>query len=301
MNYPVYFLLSLTASCAAATALLGALWLLAPALGARFHAGKYQGKDRRAPAAGPPAPQSAPEPPDKRITFSARREQLPALAEMLRGETPDNVAIVLSRLPPPQRPALLSLLDRELGQQALISLAAVKFVDDEMLSVLKEEIEKRLDTVVGGPGEAVALINSHPYAERKDLLARLEAGGAQFAREARALIVLDEDLLALSGQETAALAAALPPELLAEVFHGLPDKLRYKLKEQLDARTLALVEKAAPEYSPSKQKQEVDLERFMGAVAGLIDSGRLPKPAVRAKPAPPAPKSKTTGGNSGWE
>ena len=299
MNYLVYFLLSIAASCAAAAVCLGALWLLAPALGARFNGGPPRRGDRRAPAAGPSAPEPGPEPADTRITFRLRREQLPALAEMLRKETPDNVAIVLSRLPPPQRPELLSLLGRELGQQALVSLAAVRFVDDEMLSMLKEEIEKRLDSVVGGPGEAVALINSYPYSERKEILSRLEAGGAQFAGEARALLVLDEDLLSLSDKDTAALAAALPPEQLAGVFHSLPDKLRYKIKGQLDAKTLALVEKAAPDYSPARHKQAEDMEKFMAAVVALIDSGRVARPAVRAK-APPA-AAKPAGGDPGWE
>lgn len=297
MNYLVYLLLTIVASCVAAAACLGGLWLLAPALSARVSRAPA-GEDKPAPEGVPAAvPAPAPGQEQTHITFTLRREQLPMLAGMLRKETADNIAIVLSRMPRDLRPGLLALLDKEAAQQALVSLAGVRFVDKEMLRVLKEEIEKRIDGVIGGLEEAVALIGPRPYSERKEIIRRLELSDPHLAFEARAFFVLDDDFLSLSEKDLAALAAALPPDQLAGVFHSLPDKLKSKLRDQLDAKTLALVEQAAPAHAQTRKKKDEDLDKFMAAALALISSGRIAKPAVHMKP-PPAVKPRST--ESDW-
>lgn len=302
MNYFIYFLLSVTASCAAAAVCLGALWLLAPVLLARAGAAAPAFRKEPPPAATPagaPAAEAArPEPEEPRLCFTLRPEQLPMLADMLRKETPDNIAIVISRMQPGLRRELLSLMDKELVRLVLVSLAAVRFVNYDMLAGLKEEIEKRLDGVVGGVEESAELINQLPYAERREIARQLETADPRLACKARALITLEEDLLSLSEKDLGVLAGALPPEQMAEVFHSLPEKLRARIKGSLPAKALALAEKAAPPRAADRRVKDEHMEKFMSAALALIASGRIARPAANIKAPPPA--ARPAYGGSDW-
>lgn len=217
-----------------------------------------------------------------RLTFNVRRDQVPLLAGMLRKEEPENISLVVYHLPDEVRGELLSSLGRELASQVILKLATVRFVDREMVEEIKQELEKRLDSAVGGVERAVEMIAPMRYSEKKELLRQFAASDPKLAAEIRSGFIFDEDLLSLSEKDLGIVATAIPPVQWAEVFPGIPDDLRNKIKKQLSEKSVQLIEQTMKYSALNPSRQDEAMDKFMGIMAGLVKDGRISRPVVPA-------------------
>ncbi len=280
MDYLKYVMIIGLASLSVAAVCCAALWLMAPLILAR--AGRAP-----EPETEPPAPALPPGEAGSGVVFDFSAAQAPELAKLLLKESPEDIAIVLSRLRGDAGRALLAALAPELRAQVLFSLAAPRSVEQELILGMKAELENRLYGVVGGAAAAAAFIRDLPYKERKSTLEKIYSQDPARGAGLRALFILDDDLAAMPEKDLRALAGAVPPEVMGGFLSALPDKFKTKIKEQYQEKAALALERAAAGGQGQKEK-EAALSAFMERVEKLVAKGIIAKPAPRLKAAAPA-------------
>lgn len=215
-----------------------------------------------------------------RLTFNVRRDQIPLLASMLKKEDPENISLVVYHLPDDVRGELLSSLGKDLASQVIMNLATVRFVDREMIEEVKQELEKRLDSAVGGIDRAVEMIAPMRYSEKKEMVRQFAAYDAKLAAEIRSGFIFDEDLLFMTEKDLGIVVTAIPVMQWAEVFPGISGELQGKIKKQLSEKSVQMIEQTMKYSVPNVSRLDEAMDKFMGIVAGLVKDGRLSKPAV---------------------
>lgn len=228
-----------------------------------------------------PAGAGAPEEP-ARLTFNVKRGQVPLLASMLRKEEPENISLVVYHLPDEVRGELLSSLGKDLASQVILKLATVRFVDRAMIEEIKEELEKRLDSAVGGVDKAVEMLAPMSYSEKKEMVRQFEGQDPKLAAEIRNVFIFDEDLLSLTEKDLGIVASSIPVVQWAEVFPGLTGALQGKIKKQLSEKSVQMIDQTMKYAALSQRRQDEAMDKFMGTMAGLVKEGRIPKPAAPA-------------------
>lgn len=286
MDYLKYVMIVGLASLSVAGITCVALWLMGPVILARMRPEPPEPEETR------PAPPQPAVPPQRGMTFDFTAAQAPALAGLLKKEGPEDIAVVVSRLPADAGRALLAALAPELRLKVLQSLASPRTVSVELMRGMKTELENRLYGVVGGPAEAAPFIKDLPYREKKALLENIYAENPARGAELRSKFILDEDLPGLTDSDLRALVSSLPVEAMGAYMPALPEKLAARIKGQYsgkDALALQRVALSAPQGADEKDAALagfVELAEKMAA-KGLIER---PKPQSAPKAAPkPAP------------
>lgn len=283
LNYLNYVMVIGLTALSVAAVCCAALWLLAPAIFERGMAAQ----------AAPEAPRPAPASAGGGVRFDFTAAEAPALAALLAGEAPGDIALVLSRMAGDAGAALLAALPAEVRAAAALALAEPRQADMALLRAMKDELENRLYGASGGPAEAAALLKALPYGERKALLGKLLAADAERGADLRALVPLDDDLLTLGEADFGALAAAVPPERMGPFIPALPDKLRARVRAAYEGKAAAALEKRVPDGPYGKKEAEAELGNFMELFERLAEKGIVARPRFKAKavavPADPAP------------
>lgn len=223
----------------------------------------------------------APEEP-ARLTFNVKLGQVPLLASMLKKEEPENISLIVYHLPDEIRGELLSCLGKDLASQVILKLATVRFIDKQMIEEIKEELEKRLDSAVGGVEKAVEMIAPMRYSEKKEMVRQFATHDPALAAEIRSVFIFDEDLLSLSEKDLGIVASSIPVVQWAEVFPGMNGALQGKIKKQLAEKSVQMIEQTMKYTALNQRRQDEAMDKFMGIMAGLVKDGRIPKPAAPA-------------------
>jgi flagellar motor switch protein FliG len=277
LNYLSYVMVIGLAALSVAAVCCAALWLLAPAIFERGLAGQTA-PDGQRPAAPPRAAGG--------VRFDFTAAEAPALAALLGGEAPGDIALVLARLSGEAAAALLGALPAEVRAAAALALAEPRQADMALLRAMKDELENRIYGASGGPAAAAALLKALPYGERKAVLEKALAADAERGAALRALVPLDEDLLNLGEADFSALAAAVPPERMGPFIPALPDKLRARVRGGYEGRAAAALEKRVPDGPYGKKEAEAELGNFMELFERLAEKGIVARPRARAQAAP---------------
>ncbi|MEI7482080.1 MAG: FliG C-terminal domain-containing protein [Elusimicrobiota bacterium] len=216
----------------------------------------------------------------ERLVFNVKREQIPLLTGMLQKEDPENISLVVYHLPDEIRGELLANLGKELASQVILHLAKVRFIDRDVITEIKEELERRLDSAVGGMDKAVKMIAPMPYSGKKDMLKQFAMHDPALAAEIRSVFIFDEDLLSLSEKDMGIVSTSIQVMQWAEVFPALPHELQEKIKKQLSAKSLQMIEQTMKYSVTNPRKQDEAMDKFMEVIAGLVKDGRIAKPAA---------------------
>lgn len=277
LNYLNYVMVIGLTALSVAAVCCAALWLLAPALFERGLAGQTPPEGPR-PSAAPRAGGG--------LRFDFTAAEAPALAGLLAGEEPGDIALVLARMSSEAAAALLGALPAEVRAAAALALAEPRRADMALLRAMKDELENRLYGASGGPAEAAALLKVLPYGERKAVLEKAAAADAERGGELRALVPLDEDLLNLGEADFSALAAAVPPERMGPFIPALPEKLRARVQAGYEGKAAAALEKRVPDGPYGKKEAEAELGKFMELFERLVEKGIVSRPKAKVKAAP---------------
>lgn len=285
MDYLKYVMIVGLASLTVAAITCVALWLMGPYILARARPEPPEpGGDKPEPA--PPAAS-----PQRGVSFDFTAAQAPALAGLLKKESPEDTAVVVSRLPADAGRALLAALSPELRVKVIQSLALPRTVDLELMRGMKAELENRLYGVVGGPAEAAPFIKNLTYKEKKALLENIYSESPARGAELRAKFIFDEDLSGIPDKDLHALAAAVPAETMGAYLPALPEKLAARIKAEYSGKEALALQRVSLSAGQGPAEKEAALSGFIELIEKMAAKGTIerPKPQPKAKPAAAAP------------
>jgi hypothetical protein len=221
--------------------------------------------------------------------FNVRPEHVDFLVKLMGGEDPANIALVAAHLEGDVKSVFLRRLPAEVSSEVVANLAQMRFVEPEVISTIREELEKRLAGAFGGVSKAVAALEAVDFKAKKAMLESLERRHPELAREVRPRVFLPEDLLKLADKDMSIVATTVKMEDWAIALWDLPAQMKVKLKAQLTDKAWAVLEQTMKYGSPSADRKDKAVETVVGLVLKLISEEKITNPLLApAAPAVPA-------------
>jgi hypothetical protein len=215
------------------------------------------------------------------VRFSVRPDQVEALADMLRNESPDNIALVGEHLEADIWDRLLKALPGEAADRVLASLGKVRYVEPDVILNLKDELERRLAGAVGGLSRVIAMLEAADMTERRRLMESITAQDPELGVALRGRVFLLDSLAYLTKEEWSVLSVRLTYEDWAQALSDGPqtavDALVASVPEAA-GKVLSQMIAAKPGDEASRRAAQ---DKVAKAVAALVAEGRIGNPSGR--------------------
>lgn len=222
-------------------------------------------------------------PAEGKIVFNIRLEQVPFLINMMSGEDPANVALVAGHLLQEVQSEFLKELPPAFASEVIVNMSKIRFVEPEIITTLKDELERRLSGAVGGIDGALNAIERVNLRAKRGMLAELGQKHPELAAEVRKRILMPDDLALLAEKDLSVMASAIKIEEWSSALFELPEEVRQKIKGQMAEKTWQMIEQGMSYGAPSAEKMEEAVERIMVKTAELIKEGRIANPLAGAR------------------
>lgn len=232
---------------------------------------------------------------DDRIIIDVKPEQIPILLNLIRGESAENIALVVSHLDDERRKQVLAKLPRDVEAQVLIWFSEVKFVEPELIQAIKEELERRLSTAVGGMERVFEIIDAADPPTKKEILEALRLTNPELASAVRSRVLFLEDLIKLGTEDWALLMGRIRLEDWAVALKDAPSELRTILRSNMMPKTWAILEQTMAAVAFSQDRVSEAHGTILGEVWKMIQSGLISNPLdIVSPPALPGPEAAVT-------
>ncbi|MET0302815.1 MAG: flagellar motor switch protein FliG [Microbacteriaceae bacterium] len=151
------------------------------------------------------------------------------VANLLDGELPETIALVLAHLQPLGAARLLAQLDDEVRTAVAQSIASMGSATPEAVAIVAETLRHRARAVVipreqlevvGGVQPLVEIINRADVATERALLEQLDERDPELAEEVRSRMLTFDDLVRLESRDVQRVLRGIDPAQLAVAMKG---------------------------------------------------------------------------------
>jgi flagellar motor switch protein FliG len=190
------------------------------------------------------------------------------VANLLDGELPETVALVLAHLGAQQASAVVGHLAPEVKADVAQAIATMGTAVPEAVAVVAETLRHRARAVtpkeqveiVGGVQPLVEIINRADVATERELLAALEARDPALAEEVRARMLTFDDIVRFEARDVQQILRGLTPAVLALAIKGAPEAVAQTIRENMTERNRELLDDETGMLG-AVRKQQVDEAR----------------------------------------
>lgn len=205
------------------------------------------------------------------------------LAQILRSEHPQTLALILGHLDPEQAAGLLQNLPASIRPEVLIRLAKLEAVPEDMLMEVDKVLERQLLAMggwegrkVGGVSSVAEILNAVDRATEEEVLSNIEEESAQLAEEIRQLMFVFEDIKQLDDRSIRELLKEISNDELILALKGASEDLKNKFFSNLSERAATMIREDLEIMGPVKLSDvEVAQMNIVKAVRRLEAEGRI--------------------------
>jgi flagellar motor switch protein FliG len=193
------------------------------------------------------------------------------LANVLRGEHPQTIALVLSILSVRKACDLVSYLPEKVHRDVITRMAYLEKVDkriiEEIESVLKEQLESlggNEGRQIGGVEVVASILNQMDRKLESDLLDKIEESDPSLAERIRQLMFTFEDLMKVDDRGMQVLLKEITSEDVALALKGASDGIKEKIFANMSERASAMLKEDLEAMGPVRV---TDVERAQVKIA----------------------------------
>ncbi len=219
-----------------------------------------------------------------KVVFDIKLDKVPFLVKMMTGEDPANVALVADHLTQEVRNEFIKKLTPAFASDVIINMSKIRFVEPEIISTLKDELERRLSGAVGGIDAVLSAIQNVNLKGKMGMLAELRQKQPDLAAEVRKHILLPEDLMLFSERDLSLILGAVKVEEWGTAMGGLPAAVKQKLQGQMAEKTWQMVEQSMKYGTPAQEKMDEAVEHLMALIKTMVKEGKVANPLEPATP-----------------
>jgi len=181
------------------------------------------------------------------------------LAEMIKNEHPQIVAMIFAYLEPEQAEALIQHLPAELVDQVIPRLATLDSIPPAAVRELNEAIEdllageaQHVRVSVGGVNMAAKILNRIDGERVESILGQIKAVDADLAQKIENNMFVFEDLLRLDDRNFQMLLRSIDQKILASALKGADAKLLDKVMRNLSQRSAEMLREEISARGPMR-------------------------------------------------
>jgi flagellar motor switch protein FliG len=200
------------------------------------------------------------------------------LAEMIRNEHPQIVAMIFAYMEPEQADALMRHLPTELVDQVIPRLATLDTIPPAAVRELNESIEDLLAdqapqprVTLGGVGVAAKLLTRADPERAQAILAQIAAVDADLAQRIENGMFVFEDLMRVDDRNFQILLRSVDQKLLTSALKGADPKLLDKVMRNLSQRAAEMLREEIGARGPMRISEIEEARREIIAVAQRLE------------------------------
>ena len=205
------------------------------------------------------------------------------LAQILRNEHPQTLALILGHLPPDNAGNLLQNMSPGVRAEVLIRLAKLEAVAEEMLVEVDRVLQSQLIAIggkegrkVGGVNSVAEILNAIDRATEEEIMADIEEESAQLAEEIKQLMFVFEDIMKIDDRGIREILKEISNEDLTMSLKTAPEELREKFFKNLSERAGNMIREDLEIMGPVKLSEvEAAQQNIVKQVRRLEAEGRI--------------------------
>jgi flagellar motor switch protein FliG len=200
------------------------------------------------------------------------------LAEMIKSEHPQIVAMIFAYLEPEQTEALIQHLPSELVEQVIPRLATLDSIPPAAIRELNESIEdllageaQQVRVNVGGVGMAAKILNRIDTQRVETILGQIKDVDPELAQRIENSMFVFEDLIRLEDRGFQMLLRTVDQKLLASALKGADAKLLDKVLRNLSQRSADMLREEITARGPMRVTEIDAAKREIVAIAQRLE------------------------------
>ncbi|NCC24295.1 MAG: flagellar motor switch protein FliG [Deltaproteobacteria bacterium] len=205
------------------------------------------------------------------------------LAQILRNEHPQTLALICGHLPPESASELLQNLSSGVRPDILMRLAKLEAVPGEMLMEVDRVLQNQLIAMGGKEGKKVGgvhavaeILNAIDHATEEEILADIEEESTQMADEIRQLMFVFDDIKALDDRAIREVLKEISNDELTLSLKAVDDELKDKFFSNLSERAATMIKEDLEIMGPVKLSEvESAQQNIVKVIRRLEAEGRI--------------------------
>lgn len=205
------------------------------------------------------------------------------IANMLRVEHPQTIALILAHLSAPQTAGVLKELDPAVGGEVTYRMAKMEKVSPEMLLLIERSFgaETELDfqagmSRAGGPSAVASVLNLLQGALEKTLLEKITDRDHDLAEQIKNLMFVFEDLVSLDDRALQRLLRDIDAKTLGLALKAASKELKDRIMSQMSQRAVAALKEEIEMLGPVRMRDvEGAQSQIVAQVRTLEEAGEI--------------------------
>ena len=201
------------------------------------------------------------------------------LANALRGEHPQTIALCLATLNPKKACDTIAALPERVRVEVLVRLANLEKVDkrylDEIESVIKEQLEDigfTKGSQLGGVEVVASIFNQMDKELESELLGKIEEQDPNLVDRIRQLMFTFEDILKLDDRSIQTLLKEVSSDELSVALKGASDDLKAKIFANMSERAAAMLKEDLEVLGPVRLSEVERAQIRIAMVAKRLET-----------------------------
>ncbi|MBI2383531.1 MAG: flagellar motor switch protein FliG [Gammaproteobacteria bacterium] len=206
-----------------------------------------------------------------------------AVAELVRNEHPQIVAIVLAYLESDQSSEVLALLPERIRPDVLMRIATLEGIQPNALQELDEIMEKQFagannvkSSTVGGVKCAANILNLMDTSLETQILGRIGQADKDLSQKIQDLMFVFDDLVEVDDRGMQALLREIPQEKLGLALKGADPTVKEKIFKNMSQRAAEMLKEDMEARGPVKVSDvEAAQKEILSVARRLADAGTI--------------------------
>ena len=205
------------------------------------------------------------------------------LAQILRNEHPQTLALIVGHMRTEQGASLLQALPAGVRAEVLMRLAKLEAVPEEMIDAVDKVLQSQLIAMGGKEGKKVGgvqavaeLLNSVDRATEEEVLSEIEEQSSQMAEEIRNLMFVFDDVAGLDDRAIRETLKEISNEDLTMALRGAKEDMREVFFRNMSERAGTMIREDLEIMGPTKLADvEAAQQNIVKVVRRLEAEGRI--------------------------
>jgi flagellar motor switch protein FliG len=206
------------------------------------------------------------------------------IAEFIRFEHPQTIAVILANMDPAQASQVLIQLPEHLQPDVLLRVAKLEGVPPDVLGEIDKLLNERLESVAsheaaqkaGGVNAVAEILNHVDSATENTLLTRIEEDSGELADEIRQCMFVFEDLSGIDDRGIMSLMREVANEDLTLSLKTATPELKDKILNNVSERARVVIEEDLESMGPVRLRDvEAAQQRIVRVAKKLEEEGKL--------------------------
>ena len=219
---------------------------------------------------------------EKRVDWTLRAYRPEFIAEQIREEHPQTIALVLSQLPADRGAKVIQELPEEVQAEVVLRVAGLDTVTTDVIADLELGVAELFDrkpltsTRVGGTRVAANVLNRVPKTDGTEILNGVDTRDPAIAGAIRKRMLTFNDLEGIDRRGFQILLREVATEDLAVALKAASDEMRDKVFANLSSRAADQIKEEIDLLGPMKLSDvEAVQEQIVDVARRLEEEGRL--------------------------